>query len=110
MTESNVTEVKVTRDEKNSLSWIDTSKVLGIKWKVFKQYLLDKGYIYITESSKKINCYDKYSTKGGNGLFYKKIDIVTLPDGTKRKNYQTKVTVKGIEFFKKELRKEGLIK
>lgn len=100
---------RITREEKNSLNWLNSSKVLGIKWKVFKEYLLNNKYIYITENSKKINCYDKYSTKNGSGLFYKKIDIITLPNGKEIKDYQTKVTIKGIEYFKKKFTEEGLI-
>ena len=100
---------EATREEQNSVNWLNASKVLGIKWKDFKRYLLDNGYIYITEKSKKINCYDKDSTKNGSGLFYKKIDIVPLPNGKTVKDYQTKVTIKGIEYFKQQLKKEGLI-
>lgn len=100
---------ELTREEQNAVNWINSSKILGIKWKDFKKYLLEHNYIYITEKSKKINCYEKFSTKGGSGLFYKKIDIVPLPNGKNIKDYQTKVTIKGIEFFKQELKKEGLI-
>lgn len=100
---------EITREEKNSVNWLNSSKLLGIKWKDFKQYLLDKGYIYITKSSKKINCYDEFSTKNGSELFYKKIDIITLPNGKTVKDYQTKVTIKGIEYFKQKLTEEGLI-
>jgi len=42
-------------------------------------------------------------------LFYKKIDIIPLPNGITKKDYQTKITIKGIEYFKSELKKEGLI-
>ena len=100
---------EITREEKNAVNWLNSSKLLGIKWKDFKQYLLDNGYIYITQSSKKINCYDKFSTNNGSGLFYKKIDIITLPNGKTVKDYQTKVTIKGIEYFKKKLTEEGVI-
>lgn len=99
----------INRDEINAVNWLNSSKVLGIKWKDFKKYLLEHNYIYITKNSKKINCYDKYSTKGGNGLFYKKIDTIPLLNGKIVKDYQTKVTIKGIEFFRNELKKEGLI-
>lgn len=101
--------MEITREEQNAVNWLNTSKILGIKWKDFKKYLLEHKYIYITENSKKINCYEKFSTRGGSGLFYKKIDIVPLPNGKEVKDYQTKVTIKGIEFFKQELKKEGLI-
>jgi len=101
---------EITREEANALNWINSARVLGVKWKDFKQYLLDNNYIYITKSSKKINCKDEYSTRGGSGLFYKKIDIIPLPDGTIKKDYQTKVTIKGIEYFKEKLKKEGIIK
>ena len=100
---------KITREEQNAVNWLNSSKILGVKWKDFKQFLLEKNYIYITKSSKKINCYDEYSTRGGSGLFYKKIDIIILPNGRTVKDYQTKITIKGIEFFKKELKKEGII-
>jgi len=100
---------EITREEANALNWINSARVLGVKWKDFKQYLLDNNYIYITKSSKKINCYDKFSTNNGSGLFYKKIDIIPLPNGITKKDYQTKITIKGIEYFKSELKKEGLI-
>jgi len=100
---------EITREEQNAVNWLNSSKILGIKWKDFKKYLLENRYIYITENSKKINCYDKFSTKSGSGLFYKKIDVVPLPNGKTVKDYQTKVTIKGIEHFKLELKKAGLI-
>lgn len=92
-----------------SYNWLNSSKKLGIKWKVLKAFLLEKEYIYLTEKTKKINCYDKFSTNGGSGLFYKKIDVFNKPNGDVIKDYQTKVTDKGLKYLREELKKEGLI-
>ena len=92
-----------------SYNWRDSTKMLNVKWKDLKSFLLEHGYIYLTEKTKKINCYDKYSTNGGSGLFYKKVDVFNKPNGDVIKDYQTKVTDRGIKFFKEELKKEGLI-
>lgn len=93
----------------SSYNWRETSKILGIKLKDLKSFLIQKEYIYLTEKTKKINCYDKYSTNGGSGLFYKKIDVYNKPNGEVIKDYQTKVTQKGMEHLRKELKEKGLI-
>lgn len=44
--------------------------------------------------------FEEYTTRGGNGLFYVKIDRNYFNG---HKNIQTKITPKGVEFFKYEL-------
>ena len=36
---------EITREEKNSINWLNSSKLLGIKWKNFKQKLTEEGMI-----------------------------------------------------------------
>lgn len=92
--------------EKNSFSIKDCAKILNIKIQDFKKYLLDNNYIYLSEKVNKIICYDDYSTRNGSGLFYLKIDISQING---KKMYQTKVTSKGLDFFKKDLQERSLL-
>lgn len=92
--------------ENTSMSLTDCANLLGIKFADFKSYLLEHHYIFLTKYVKKIRCYTEYSTNKGNGLFYLKIDY-DRNDG--RELIQTKVTLKGFEYFKKKFEEEGVI-
>ena len=91
--------------ESESFSIRECAKLLNISEKNFKEYLIEEKYIYLSPVVKKMICYDKYSTEKGNGLFYLKKD---LHDGDNRILYQTKVTVIGLNYFRKKLSKEGV--
>ena len=32
---------EITREEQNAVNWLNSSKILGVKWKDFKQFLLE---------------------------------------------------------------------
>lgn len=86
--------------ERNSTSLKETAKLIGVKWTVFIKYLLDKRYLYKSSTVKKNIAYDKYTTKKGNCLFYVKVETNRLNG---YKNIQTKVTPKGVEYFRRKL-------
>ena len=91
--------------EKDTLSIKECAKKLEVTVQDFKKYLLDNGYIYLSEKVNKIICYDDYSTRNGSGLFYLKTDISKVNG---KKMYQTKVTTKGFELFQKDLEERRL--
>lgn len=37
--------IEITREEKNSVNWLDCSRTIGIKWKDFKEMLTEEGEI-----------------------------------------------------------------
>ena len=92
--------------ERTSMSFRDCANLLGIKLQDFKTYLLENNYIYLTKTVKKIRCHPQYSTNKGNGLFYLKVDYAKDDN---RELIQTKITLKGYEYFKKKLIEEGVI-
>lgn len=92
----------------NSKSLTDTSKELHIKRNTLNNFLIDEKFCFRSPEVNKIVAYEKYRLeKGGKGLFY--VEGFGINPRSGRENIQTKITPYGIEYFRKLLKKKGLI-
>ena len=87
-----------------SISLKEMAKLLNISPNHFIKYLLDNKYIYKSDIVKKNVAYKQYSTENGSGIFYIKEDLNRFNG---HKNIQTKITTKGIEYFKNKFKERN---
>lgn len=93
----------------HSKSISEASKEIGISRKIFVKFILEEQYCYRSKDVGKIVAYNKYTIDNNEetGIFY--IENYGENPSTGKKNIQTKITPYGINYFRNELRKRGMI-